>query len=809
MTRTSKPRRSGVRRVLVAVIAATAACSSTPGAPGSTGAVTSTSNAVDQGAPTSSSTSRQTPTTRSNRTARPPAPPSPEPGFAYQWTRLPTGPGGWVTGLVVHPKVADVMYARTDTGGAYRWNAKERYWEQMVLTTTVANRKGGDDYHVESIAVSATDPNKVWMSVGNDATPDDDSKLVSTGRVLYSGDGGRSWQVAQPQLHIAANNNYRQRSERLVADPANDSRLLLGTREQGLWASDDGGKNWRQIPLSQLPKGKRPEPGKQVAGVMFVTFDPSSTSGGRTLRAFAGVQGEGVFTTEDGGQTWRKISSVDDAITIPSEGSVVDGRLFVAFNPADGSKPSRLRAYDIKTAAWTDLHPPTKTEVLAWAIDPTESKRMVAAAEGATSGQMWLSTNGGQSWQTLKVSNETPDYPWVNKANNGSFMSVGRFVFDPHKSGRLWFAEGTGVWHATNLERGTAHFVLESDGINELHATEMITPPGGVPVSAVGDYQGFYHSDLKAVPAKVLTTDEFAGGTDLDYSGKNPQNLVWAGALYNLYWSPQYYKPRGAVSKDGGKTWTELPNLGRDHFGGNVAMSATDPNNIVWVPSYFINLWEHTGKPKGIFITKDGGKTWTNLPDVGGSNSFHRLIWWFNRQALVSDKVEGATFYLFDDTKQFFVSRDGGTSWQKAPFSPPCEFNNACMVNGALKASPVNAREVWAAVNVGGLYRTRDGGQSAWEKIPGVQSVTTFGFGAPLKGKSDVTIYLHGLANGDREPGIYRSSDDGRSWQLIGRFPLDLYAAVTVVSGDLNVPGRIFIGYAGNGFVIGDDPEQR
>ena len=41
---------------------------------------------------------------------------------------LRTDGGGWVTGLVVHPKEENLRYVRTDVGGSYRWNEAQQKW---------------------------------------------------------------------------------------------------------------------------------------------------------------------------------------------------------------------------------------------------------------------------------------------------------------------------------------------------------------------------------------------------------------------------------------------------------------------------------------------------------------------------------------------------------------------------------------------------------------------------------------------------------------------------------------------------------
>ncbi len=50
---------------------------------------------------------------------------------AYQWKSLPTGAGGFVSGLITSKYERNLMYARTDVGGAYKCNAAMDSWTPL------------------------------------------------------------------------------------------------------------------------------------------------------------------------------------------------------------------------------------------------------------------------------------------------------------------------------------------------------------------------------------------------------------------------------------------------------------------------------------------------------------------------------------------------------------------------------------------------------------------------------------------------------------------------------------------------------
>ncbi len=172
----------------------------------------------------------------------------------YRWKSVQMVGAGFVDGIVFHPTAKGVRYARTDMGGAYRWDAKANRWMPMLdwMPFQDLNLMG-----VESIAVDPNDAKKVYLACGtytNRSTPD--------GAILRSNDGGQSFQITRLPIKFGGNENGRGNGERMTVDPNNSQCLLLGTRHDGLWKSDDAAGTWRRTGLEAIGGG----PGSRSRG---------------------------------------------------------------------------------------------------------------------------------------------------------------------------------------------------------------------------------------------------------------------------------------------------------------------------------------------------------------------------------------------------------------------------------------------------------------------------------------------------------------------------------------------------------------
>lgn len=131
----------------------------------------------------------------------------------YEWNSLPFGGAGFVSGVITCPQEAGVVYARTDVGGAYRWDAEKKAWQPITdfLGADKAGLMG-----VESLAIDPSSPNKVYMYCGTSYWNN------GLSAILCSEDYGETFtQLATVTGQFPAHgNDYgRQSGERLAVCP--------------------------------------------------------------------------------------------------------------------------------------------------------------------------------------------------------------------------------------------------------------------------------------------------------------------------------------------------------------------------------------------------------------------------------------------------------------------------------------------------------------------------------------------------------------------------------------------------------------
>ena len=334
--------------------------------------------------------------------------------------------GGRVSRVAGVPGDPLVFYAATAAGGVWKTTNGGRSWSAIFDDQPVSS--------IGSVAVAPSDPNVVWVGSGEANIRGN----VGEGNGIYrSTDAGKTWThvwkaegqigslAVHPQdpdvVYAAAQGSpfgpgeergvYRTRdggrtwrrvlfvdaetgASDVCLDPANPRRVFAGTWEarrkpwgltsggkgSGLWLSQDGGDTWERLSGGGLPAG--------IWGKVAVRVAPSDPQ-----RVYALVEAEegGLFRSGDGGKSWSRVSASRGLrqrawyfthLTIdPRRPEVVWFPQVSMLKTVDGGE--KVRA--VSGGGW-DYHD-------LW-IDPVEPRRMIAASDAGVS----LSVDGGESW---------------------------------------------------------------------------------------------------------------------------------------------------------------------------------------------------------------------------------------------------------------------------------------------------------------------------------------------------------------------------------------------------------------------------
>ncbi|HEY2409700.1 MAG TPA: hypothetical protein VGI10_27030 [Polyangiaceae bacterium] len=723
-------------------------------------------------------------------------------GGAYAWKNVVILGGGFVSGVIFGP--TGTLFARTDVGGAYRWDdgpsgVSDGHWVPL-LDWINSNYIG-----VESIAPDPSDPNTVYLAVGTYSS--------YSGEILSSNDQGNTFTEHPMTIGMGGNEVGRSVGERLAVDPNLPSTLYFASRNNGLWTSTDSANSWTQV-------SSFPALNDAPAGLTLTLFDARSGSAGsasQTLYVGAATTTQpSLYRSTDAGVTWAAVPNQPSGFMPQHAAFDQNGVMYVAYANSPGPSGTNgtrtapgvaitdgaVYKYDPNGDLWTDitpLHPNGDSDKFGYgglALDPQHPGSLVVTTiDYWRPDQLYRSTDGATfaqlSNRALDVAGAQYLY-WHKSANgptNGGTGWMGSVAIDPTNADRAVYVTGQGVWWTDDLtaaDRGQAtHWVFRDTGLEETVALALASPPSGVPlISGVGDIAGFAHDDLDAPPAGgQFDTPIFGNTVSLDFAQNKPSIVVRSGTLSGGC-------GHGAYSLDGAKSWQPFPSEPKGSNGqGSVAVS-TDGDTFAWAP-------KAASGGAATFLafnySLDHGASWVASDGIFAGSS----------GSLASDRGDAQTFYALvtaprssdpnapAPTPTLYVSHDGAQTFSATA--------NTFPDSPSLHPSYAQAGDVWIA-NSDGLHHSTDFG-ATFSYIGSTSSVADLSFGKPQTDGGYPALYLSGTAG--KLSGILRSDDAGATFTRIDD-DAHRFGYVNHLVGDPRVYGRVYLGTGGRGIVYGD-----
>ncbi|WP_338495308.1 RICIN domain-containing protein [Streptomyces sp. SJL17-4] len=673
----------------------------------------------------------------------------------YVWNNAQVVGGGYVTGLVFNQREKGLLYARTDMGGAYRWDPAAEQW---IPLTDWVGEKDWNLLGIDSVATDPVDPERLYLGAGTYT-----NDWAGNGAILRSTDKGRTFKRTDLPFKLGGNEDGRGAGERLVVDPANNANLLLGSRKNGLWRSTDHGVTWSRVSSFPVKDGA-----SSGGGISFVTYGPA---GSKTVYVGVADRSTSLYRSTDGGSTWRAVPG-QPAGQLPQHGVLSgDGSLYLTYT--DNLGPNGVTAGSVwkhtpGSGAWKNISPSQGSHGFSGlAVDPRKPSTVMVTTLGRwwPEDEIYRTTDGGTTWKALagKSARDASGAPYVG-THTGHWMTA--LAIDPFDSGHVLYGTGNGILRSKDAHAsdsgGTSHWSMGARGLEETALLDAVAPPGGATViTSMGDQGGFRHDSLTKVPSGRLKNPLMTNSTDIDFAQSKPSMMVRVG---------RGGEQDGAYSTDGGSNWTGFkaePVAGaRD---GRIALSA-DGSTIVW-----------TEAGQAPYRSTDNGASWSRVNGLG------------NDAAVVADRSSARTFYSLSGGT-LYADTDGGATFTARAGNLP---------TGRLTAAPGIAGDLWIAGGDKGLLHSTDGGRT-FTTLTTVQSASALGFGKAAPGASYQALYLIGTVKD--VTGVFRSTDKGATWLRVNddAHQWGSIGGVGVITGDPDIYGRVYVGTNGRGLQYGD-----
>ena len=760
------------------------------------------------------------------------------------WGTLKIGGGGFVSGIVTGQKA---MYARTDVGGAYRYNYKTASWDQLFDFITEDDR---GLLSVDAMAIDPTDDDTAYFLCGCAYFSSEKTVIFKTT------DGGKTFTEIDvtDMIQVHGNGNGRQTGEAIAVDPDDPNTIYCGgdvyAGDSCLIKSTDGGKTWNTVKsfgdlglfTHQI---KWPTWGSNMRYAL-TEGEYNTQNGIACIYIYGGKVYVGTSTTGKNNvvvadvntDEFTDLSSKLDADNYPGR-ITGDGKgsIFFAFQGAvqvgSGGTSGSVKKLDTKTGTITDISPlahlynPGKDAMEAAAnggysgisVDPSNPDRMVCSTCGLfANAQLWApwseehgpswgdkffrSEDGGATWREISPGYSpnwgqdpladylsTGGYDWIY---DKAIHWVGSYVIDPVNPDRTVSTSGNGIFDCDNTWSDLPQFHFHPDGVEEVVSLDFFSTADGLDLSAIGDYDGFVHESVSGIPAQYQPNMGSTSAITVC-----PQNTdVWARTAAG----DGNNTGSGYYTLDRGRTWNKFA---PKYTGGKLSITELSSGKYRII---------NTGSKGGVYYSDDFGETWNESTGVQASKGAYTLVDPYDPSIVYASGAQHNDYWSSDMTKteptydeshySYFISEDYGATFTETRICPyNWELTWKFEHTGDL--AYVSKGTVALAGANHGVYLISDKGKTV-KHLDNVAYAKCIGYGAPEKEGGPNTLFIYGRPAENDTEGVYRSTDSGATWVCINTE--HLYGGTgngNYLVGDMNEFGTVYMSTVGCGIVYG------
>ncbi|MDA9305976.1 glycosyl hydrolase [Flavobacteriaceae bacterium] len=686
---------------------------------------------------------------------------------------------GRIADIVTHPENSNVWYVAVGSGGVWKTENAGTTWSPIFDDQST--------YSTGCITLDPSNPSTVWVGSGENVG----GRHVAYGDGIYkSTDDGKTWK------NMGLKNS--EHISEIIVHPDNSDVVWVAVQgplwskggERGLYKTTDGGANWKQVLGNN-----------EWTGVTDIMVDPrnpqiiyaATWDRHRTVAALmGGGPGSGIHRSDDGGNTWRKLTN-----GLPSSNM---GKIGITISPQhpdvvyaaielDRTKGGVYRSAN-RGESWTKM-----SNTVSGGTGPHYYQELYASPHEfdrlyLMNVRVLTSGDGGKTFSQLPERNKHSDnHAIVFKKEDPNYIMLGTDagIYESFDSAKTWR-------YIKNLPLTQFYKVAVNNAEPFYHmfgGTQDNGSAGGP--SATDEREGIANKHWY----KTLFADGHQSATDPVYN-----DIIYAetqqGGLHrvDLTTGEQVsVQPQARAGEPHERFNWDAPILVSPHNSARLYFASYR----VWKSESRGDDWEPisgdlTRNEERITLPIMGRQqSWDNAWDVGAMSNYNTIT------SLSESPIQEGLLYAGTDDGFIQVSENGGDSWRAIPVTnlglPARSFVND------IKADLYDVNTVYVALDNHKegdfnpyLYKSTDKGLT-WKSISNNIPKRT------LVWRMVQDNVKKNLLFAATEYGVYTSLNGGDSWQKLPGTPTISFRDITIQKRENDLVAASF----GRGFFVLDD----
>ncbi len=609
------------------------------------------------------------------------------------------------------------------------------------------------------------------------------------------------------------------RGGRSIATAGSDLRpneYWFGATGGGAWKTTDGGNTWQPMTDGKITTSS-------IGSLAVCQSNPDVVYIGGGESQFRGniIQGDGIYKTTDGGQTWTHLPQLREAQTVarirlhPANCDLVYTAVFgQAYNDhpsrgvyksTDGGQTFRKTLYrDEKTAA-SDISIDPKNPSVIYAGLWEAHRRPWGMSSGGPGSGLFKSTDAGETWTEITKKKGLPGGIWGKVGVAVSPVDANRvYAIIENDKGGLFVSDDAGTsWTLVNDNRNIRQRAFyytrvvadtkDKDTVYILNVQFFKSTDGGKTTTTIDVPHGDNHDLWISTTDNQRLVQANDGGANVSLNGGRTwtDQDIPTGQFYNVFTTKHVpFHICGAQQDNStacvgsqdqaGAGEGRLPPIFYAAGGGESGYIAPDPEdtNVFYAGSYggyLSRLDRGIGQQRAIDIYPNNPMGHSSI-DIA-----ERFQWTF---PIVFSPLDPNTLYA--SSQHLWRTTNEGQNWEKispnlarsdpdtmqasgGPITKDQTGVETYAVIFTIAPSKQDINTIWTGSDDGWVHITRDGGKN-WERVtpPDLGDYARISIIEASAHQNGVAyLAANRYQMGDRKPYIYKTTDFGKSWTKI------------------------------------------